>query len=262
MEDSGLEKERGVEYNRYFGEFDIIKINPKKFPPYLGDLPDPKFMGPAFRGSFYGYSGEGSWAYRTRPGLCSEDHPLVAESLSTDQILDSEAFAILDSPSGQRVVLMATSRLNWQLSNEFNLPSNKGLSPYEIINKKWDKKFALPFELRDDDAIASILIDYEGTLIGQMSERIRNNTDFIFQALSKCPCSLRDMPFGIRDNRDIVTYAASLSPIAIRYASARVKRDEGFIGDLAKKNPDILSYARMPFTPPYCGYTGAEWYHR
>lgn len=247
MEDISLEKGNRVEYKKYFGDFDIIKINPKKFPPYLEDLPDPKYRRPFV----YGYGGQGYGAYKIRPGLCSEQHPLVEKSLSTDRTLDSEALAILDSPSGQRVVLMATPCPNWQLPNELNLPSNKGLSPYEIINKKWDKKFALPFEMRDDGAIASILIDYEGTLIKYMSERIRNEEEFVFQALSKCPCSLRDMPYGIRDNYDVVSFAIRISPIAIRYASARIKEDDGLIEDLKKTNPEILLYSKKRFSSSY-----------
>lgn len=258
MEGLGLENEERVEYNKYFGDFDIIKINPKKFPPYLADLPDPKFRKPYV----YGYGG-GQWGtYKILPGLCSQEHPLVGESLSTDKILDSEALASLESPSGQRVVLMASPRPNWQLSNELNLSSNYGLSPYEIINKKWDKKFALPFEMRDDEAIASILIDYEGTLIRYMSERIRNKGEFVFQALTKCPCSLRDMPFGIRDNYEVVRYAVSISPVAIKYASARIKKDESFIKDLADKYPDLLIYSKKRSTPSFYGYSGEKWYPR
>jgi len=50
MEGLGLENEERVEYNKYFGDFDIIKINPKRFPPYLADLPDPKLGDPMFMG--------------------------------------------------------------------------------------------------------------------------------------------------------------------------------------------------------------------
>lgn len=240
MEGLALENESRVEYNRYFGEFDIIKINTKEFPPYLDDLSTPRDR----RSNEYGYSG----IYKIHPGLCSEKHPLVSKSLTTEEIQDSEALAILDPPSGQRVVLMAAPKTNWQISNELILPSNRGLSVYEIINKKWDKNFALPFEMRDNGDIASILINYEGTLIRYMSERIRNSWDHISLALSKCPCSLRDMPYGIRDNYDVVTYATNISPIAIRYASSNIKNDKSYIESLAKRNPKILRYSKMLFT--------------
>lgn len=236
MEELSLENENRVEYKKYFGEFDIIKINTKDFPPYLDDLSTPQKR----RTNEYGYSG----IYKIHPGLCSIQHPLVSNSLSTEEIQDSEALAILDSPSGQQVVLMVAPSPNWKISNELTLESNRGLNVYEIINKKCDKKFALPFEMKDNDDIASILIDYEGTLIRYMSERIRNSWEFISLALSKCPCSLRDMPYGIRDNYDVVTYASTISPIAIRYASANIKNDKNYINMLSKKNSLIIRYLK------------------
>ena len=244
MEGLALENENRVEYNRYFGEFDIIKINTKEFPPYLNDLPTSKDRRP----NEYSYSEKTYSPYKIHPGLCSEKHPLVSKSLSTEEIQDSEALAILDSPSGQRVVLMVAPKTNWQISNELILPSNKGLGVYEVINKKWDKNFALPFEMRDNEDIASILINYDGTLIRYMSERIRNSWEHISLALSKCPCSLRDMPYGIRDNYAVVTYATNVSPIAIKYASANIKNDKSYIKSLAKKNPEIRRYSKMLFT--------------
>jgi hypothetical protein len=85
------------------------------------------------------------------------------------------------------------------------------------------------------------LLDSNGLLLGDMSNRIRDNNFAVRIAVKNNGLSLRFASERICDNRCIVSMAVSKNPYAIKYASDTLKNDIKFATEITRKYP--VSYA-------------------
>ena len=96
--------------------------------------------------------------------------------------------------------------------------------------------------IKDDDDLARKAINGGANLLS-VSERLRNDADFVCWAIDRSPAHFRRAGEKAQDNRTVVLAAVSKQGSALDWASERLRDDLEVVSVAVEQDPEALQYA-------------------
>jgi hypothetical protein len=103
--------------------------------------------------------------------------------------------------------------------------------------------YAAPDEIKNDKEFIMQALEYVPDLIDIIPYNIRNDKKLYLKAVSKYGMTLNAAPEFMRDDFELVKTAVTSSPAALQYASERLKDDKEIVLIAARRDRDVLRYA-------------------